>query len=263
MIIQLKSIGRGDPDDLAAILPTLSEAAAAVDLDHSRLAVVLDWVQYRKNFRAPVMVRPFVRNGHGTRGDEPLAEIAIDVRRAGTIDRATLRTEIVDRLSKALGLMPDVHECTHLEDWVRPSKSVMWSFNRSYWRHLGAWDETFQKDYAAALPGGVSDGTNPAFWADRIDAFMATLNRLEEWSELPEEIHVLEFGVGDGRQAKVWLDAFAEACAAAGRDHLSRVRYLMADYSPHVLEMARRRVAPYGDQVESLELDFRNPIHGL
>jgi hypothetical protein len=141
------------------------------------------------------------------RGDEPLAEIAIDVRRAGAIDRATLRTEIVDRLSKALGLMPDIHECTHLEDWVRPSKSVTWSFNRSYWRHLGAWDATFEKDYAAALPGGVSDGTSPAFWADRIDAFMATLNRLDEWSELPDEIHVLELGVGDGQGAKVWLDA--------------------------------------------------------
>ena len=45
---------------------------------------------------------------------------------------------------------------------------------------------------------------------------MATLNRLEEWSELPEEIHVLELGVGDGQRAKVWLDAFAAACEAAG-----------------------------------------------
>jgi hypothetical protein len=263
VIIQLKSIGRGDPDDLAPILPTLSEAAAAVDLDHSRLAVVLDWVQYRKNFRAPVMVRPFVRNGHGTRGDAPLAEIAIDVRRAGSIDRGTLRTEIVDRLSKALGLMPDIHECTHLEDWVRPSKSVMWSFNRSYWRHLGAWDETFHKDYASALPGGISDGTNPEFWADRIDAFMATLNRLEEWSELPEEIHVLELGVGDGQGAKVWLDAFSAACEEQGRDYLSRVRYLMADYSPHVLARARERVGGYADVVECLELDFRNPMSAL
>ena len=87
MIIQLRSIGRAEPDDLAAILPTLSEAAAAVDLDHSRLAVVLDWVQYRKNFRAPVMVRPFVGSARDGRGDEPLAEIAIDVRRAGATER--------------------------------------------------------------------------------------------------------------------------------------------------------------------------------
>jgi hypothetical protein len=171
--------------------------------------------------------------------------------------------DIVDRLSKALGLIPDVHECIHLEDWVRPSKSVIWSFNRSYWRHLGDWDETFQKDYAAALPGGVSDGTNPVFWAQQIETFMTTLDRLDEWSELPEEIRVLEFGVGDGQQAKVWLDAFAAACEARGRDYLERVRYLMADYSPHVLARALERVAPYARLVESLELDFRNPIHGL
>jgi hypothetical protein len=46
VIIQLRSIGRAEPGDLAAILPTLSEAAAPVDLDHSRLAVVLDWGQH-------------------------------------------------------------------------------------------------------------------------------------------------------------------------------------------------------------------------
>ena len=159
--------------------------------------------------------------------------------------------------------MPDIHECTHLEDWVRPSKSVTWSFNRSYWRHLGAWDETFEKDYAAALPGGVSDGTSPAFWADRIDAFMATLNRLDEWSELPDEIHVLELGVGDGQGAKVWLDAFAAACQEQGRDYVDRVRYLMADYSPHVLARAKERVSEYAHLVRCLELDFRNPMSAL
>ena len=174
MIIQLRSIGRAAPDDLAAILPTLSQAAAAVDLDHSRLAVVLDWVQYRKNFRAPVMVRPFRAATVRPATTRPLAEIAIDVRRAGLDRPLLLQSEIVERLSKALGLMPDIHECTHLEDGVRPSKSVIWSFNGRFWRHLGAWDETFQRDYASALPGGVSDGTNHEFWADRIDAFMAT-----------------------------------------------------------------------------------------
>ncbi len=266
MVIQLSCIGRAKPEDLHEILPAIAEAAAAVDLDHSRLAAVLDWVQYRKNFRAPVMVRPFGRETMRTGRFEdpgPLAEIAIDVRRAKDMACSELVAQIVDRLSKALGIIPDVHECIHLEEWVRPSKSVMWSFNRSYWRHLGAWDEIFQKDYASALPGGVSDGTNGAFWDEQIQTFMRTLDRLDEWSELPDEIHVLEFGVGDGQQAKVWLDAFARACREQDRDYLSRVRYLMADYSPHVLEIARRRVADYADQVEGLELDFRNPIHGL
>ena len=265
MVIQLSCIGRAQPSDLQAILPALAEAAEAVDLDHARLAAVLDWVQYRRNFRAPVMVRPFGRTpGENLDApDAPLAEIAIDVRRAKDLPYERLVREIVDRLSKALGLIPDVHECIHLEDWVRPSKSVIWSFNRSYWRHLAAWDTTFQKDYAAALPGGVSDGTNTAFWRDEIETFLDTLDRLDEWSELPDDIHVLEFGVGDGQQAKVWLDVFAAACDARGRDYVSRVRYLMADYSPHVLARARERLADYSPLVDSLELDFRNPIHGL
>jgi hypothetical protein len=265
VVIQLSCIGRAKPSDLRAILPAIAEAAAAVDLDHSRLAAVLDWVQYKRNFRAPVMVRPFGRDtrDHHDRVEGPLAEIAIDVRRAKDMEYSELVAQIVDRLCKAMEMIPDVHECIHLEEWVRPSKSVMWSFNRSYWRHLAAWDATFQKDYASALPGGVSDGTNPAFWDEQIASFLRTLDRLEEWSELPDEIQVVEFGVGDGQQAKVWLDAFAAACAEHGRDYPGRVRYLMADYSPHVLEIARSRVAEYGDQVQGLELDFRNPIHGL
>ncbi|MDE3131173.1 MAG: hypothetical protein KGL16_08450 [Acidobacteriota bacterium] len=125
VIIQLNSIGRADPRDLGAILPALAEAAEAVDLPHARLAAVLDWVQYRRNFRAPVMVRPFGREPGQAQvapralHEMPLAEIAIDVRRAREIPYATLVRDIVDRLSKALGLTPDVHECIHLEDWVR------------------------------------------------------------------------------------------------------------------------------------------------
>ena len=45
MVIQLTCIGRAQPSDLQTILPALAEAAEAVDLDHSRLAAVLDWVQ--------------------------------------------------------------------------------------------------------------------------------------------------------------------------------------------------------------------------
>jgi putative S-adenosyl-L-methionine-dependent methyltransferase len=263
VVIQLRCIGKAQPSDLQTVLPALAEAAQTVNLDHARLAAVLDWVQYRRNFRPPVLVRPFAPPGTLPSGDGPLAEIAIDVRRAKDIPYDALLRDIVERLSKALGLMPDVHECIHLEDWIRPSKSVMWSFNRSYWRHLRAWDATFEKDYAAALPGGVSDGTNPDFWGNRIEQFIETLDRLDQWSELPDDIHVAEFGVGDGQQAKVWLDSFTVACAKRGRDYAERVRYLMADYSPHVLAIACDRLVDYADRVEAVEVDFRNPIHDL
>jgi len=70
------------PEDLSGILPAIAEAAATVDIDHSRLAAVLDWVQYRRNFRAPVMVRPFGRDAAAPAGraDGPLTEIASAVR---------------------------------------------------------------------------------------------------------------------------------------------------------------------------------------
>src|SRR3546814_509566 len=164
MQIHLTTIGKGKPEDLGKIIPALTEAVHSVDVDHSRRAAVLDWVQYKKSFRAPVMVRPFGTVDELNGSDRPLAEIAIDVRRAREVPHDELVEQISDRLSKAIGLIPDVHECIHLEDWVRPSKSVMWSFNRSYWAHLAAWDETFKQDYASALPGGVSDGTTPEFW---------------------------------------------------------------------------------------------------
>ena len=264
MLIQVNSIGRAEPGDVGPIVPALAAAADAVDLPHSRLAAVLDWVQYRRNFRAPVMVRAFGREaGQVLERGGPLAEIAIDVRRAKDIPYEALVTDIADRLSKALGLIPDVHECIHLEHWVRPSRSVIWSFNRAYWRHLAAWDATFKRDYAAALPGGISDGANADFWHDQLEAFMDTLDRLDQWSELPDQIHVLEFGIGDGRQAEVWIEEFTRVCEERGRDYLSRLRYLMADYSPHVLDRASRRLAKHREIVDFLELDFRNPIHGL
>jgi hypothetical protein len=112
-VIQLSCIGRAKPGDLQMIPPALAEAAEAVDLDHSRLAAVLDWVQYRKNFRAPVMVRPFGRQPQNPSeySDVPFAEIAIDVRRAKDLPYDELVRQVVDRLAKAVGLIPDLHEC--------------------------------------------------------------------------------------------------------------------------------------------------------
>ncbi len=244
LVIQLKLIGRADPADIGTLLPALTEAANRCDVDHTRLAATLEWVQYRKNFRVPGHGPPVPvarrRTPTATTARSPRSPSTPGARRTWTATSSS--SSITDRLQKALGIIPDVHECLHLETWVRPSKSVMWSFNRAYWRHLAAWDSTFQKDYAAALPGGVSDGTNPDFWRTQIETFVDSLDRLDAWSELPDEIHVLELGVGDGEQALVWLDTFAALCRERGRDYLSRVRYLMADYSPHVLERASERV---------------------
>jgi hypothetical protein len=252
VVISLNCLGRAEADDLQSVLPALAEVAERVEVPQARLGVVLDWVQYRRSFRDPVVVRRFLSNGAG-----PYAQVALDMRRVAGLDRESLVAALVGRLK------PGDRDRLFLEDWVAPSKSVIWAFNRSYWRHLSAWDTTFEKDYSAALPGGVSDGTNPAFWRERIEAFVNTLHGLDEWSELPDEIHVLELGVGNGAQARVWLDTFRAVCDARGLDYLDRLRYVMADYSPDVLATAQRMVAPYRDHVTHVDVDFRRPLAAL
>ena len=181
---------------------------------------MLDWVQYRRNFRAPVMVRPFGRvPAPDPGGLRPMRRWPRSRSTSGaprTCPTTSSCTTIVDRLSKALGLIPDVHECIHLEDWVRPSKSVIWSFNRSYWRHLARVGRHVPEGLRVRAARRRLRRHQPrVLGTTRSTTFMQTLDRLDEWSELPDEIHVLEFGVGDGQQAKVWLDTFARALRGA------------------------------------------------
>ena len=47
-----------DPVDVTAALGPVIDALCAGTADLSRLSVVCDWIQYRKNFRDAVAVRP-------------------------------------------------------------------------------------------------------------------------------------------------------------------------------------------------------------
>ena len=72
---------------------------------------------------------------------------------------------------------------------------------------------------------------------------------------LPEELYVIELGVGNGAQARTWLDEFTELDRRHGRDYYRRLHYLIGDYSAHVLDRARQEVAHYGEHVSGLVLE--------
>jgi hypothetical protein len=80
---------------------------------------------------------------------------------------------------------------------------------------------------------------------------------------LPEELYVVELGVGNGSQAKTWLDEFVELDRNHGKDYYRRLHYLMCDYSPHVLELARVAVADHAQHVSSFVLDATRPRTAL
>jgi hypothetical protein len=80
---------------------------------------------------------------------------------------------------------------------------------------------------------------------------------------LPEDLHVLELGVGNGNQARAWLDEFARLDREHGTNYYRRLHYLMGDYSPHVLERARENVKDHQEHCSSLVLDARSPVETL
>ena len=254
--------------------PGLAESSAALDL--ASLRVVCDWIQYRHNFYEPVEVRPVLAppgqhrpQASGAQGGRPPGpaapaaarsglEIAIDLRRCGDGDLAA-------RVTRALAEQaePDGTGLVLLERWQPASESCLWRFNTLYWQALSSWEEATGREYEQALPGGRSEARDTGVAGDLIRELLRVWDELAARRALPEELYIAELGVGNGSQARTWLDTFAELDAQHGRDYYRRLHYLMGDYSAHVLDRARKAVAHHGDKVSTLVLDATRPQQTL
>jgi hypothetical protein len=135
----------------------------------------------------------------------------------------------------------------------------VWDFNALYWRALEQWEKATGRLYEQALPGGESDARNVEAVRELIDGLFRVWDGLTERSALPDELFVVELGVGNGHQAKVWLDEFRAMDAERGSGYYRRLHYLMCDYSPHVLELARATVIDHAGRVSAFPLDATRP----
>jgi Uncharacterized conserved protein len=251
--------GKNAVDLTAALAPVFGELTTESDgdgplTDLSRLRVVADWVQYKENFRTAVELRPVV-------GGAPL-ELALDLRRIARADP--------DETASAVSAALHGHRTggaagrrLTLEEWGSTSHSKIWAFNALYWQHLQLWEEATGKGYESALPGGQSDATHAGPVRDTIGKLFGIWDSLAERRALPEELYVLELGVGNGNQARTWLDTFVELDREHGREYYRRLHYLMCDYSPHVLELARATVSDHTARVSSFVLDALRPMTSL
>jgi hypothetical protein len=251
-----------NPVSLGTAIAPVVEALAAADDDLSRVRVACDWIQYRENFRDAVDVRP-VQSGAGPgRGDDgrpvPGAvaayerEIAVDIRRSAGLAGLTaerLRGQPSGRV--------------YLEDWGPGSRSCIWGFNALYWSALEQWEKASGRGYEQALPGGESDARNRDAARELISELFALWDPLAGSGALPEELYVAELGVGNGSQAKVFLDEFRAMDAGRGGGYYRRLHYLMCDYSPYVLDLARETVAAHASHVSSVPLDATRPSTAL
>jgi hypothetical protein len=255
-----------DPVDVTAALAPVVEALCASDADLSRLSVVCDWIQYRSSFREAADYRPVLapwrggpepEGGNGHDQPEPLAEaleLAVDLRRCADTD---LRAAVAGLLAEHAD--PASSTRVPLEPWVPGRQSCIWGFNALYWQALSHWEQATGRDYEQALPGGESDARNVAAVRELILEIFKTWDDLDARSALPPELYVVELGVGNGNQARTWLDEFVELSRAHSRDYYRRLHYIMCDYSPHVLGRALKAVAHHGEHVSTLVVDATRP----
>ena len=227
----------------------LVTALARSDADLARTRVVCDWIQYKNNFRDTAMVRPVIAAADAAVDGY---ELAVDLRRCAQ-PGTDVAAEVTRALADARPVPPD--DRAYLEPWVPGSASCVWRFNTLYWQALAAWEKTTGKEYEQSLPGGESDARNADAARDLILDLFKLWDELANRRALPEELYVLELGVGNGGQARIWLDEFVELDRRHGRDYYRRLHYLIGDFSAHVLDRARQEVAHHGDHVSGLVLE--------
>jgi hypothetical protein len=243
--------------DVAASLGPVFSALSADSVDLERVRLVCDWIQYRSNFRDVVDLRPVLPSATNGGSSAAVLELAIDLRRTADIDvESTTRQILADQHNSGLRRV-------YLEDWVAGRDSCIWSLNSLYWQALGHWEKTTGQEYEQALPGGESDARNRSAVRKLLLDLFHVWDDLGARSALPEELYVVELGVGNGNQAKVWLDEFAALDRADGRDYYRRLHYILGDYSPHVLRRAERTVADHVAHTSSIVLDATQPLSTL
>ena len=259
MILHVNHLQRGQEASAAGVVAAIFSLVEEGRLDprlFAQLRVHLDWIQYRHNFRDPVLVR----RAMDTRG-EPLAlpELAVDLRR---VRPETLPQELARAVSAATAEGTYPAGGVPLEGFVPLRDSIIWRFNRLFWQHLAAWEEASGRGYEEALPGGKSDANHPAAVADSVADFWTLLRDLEKRGQLPPEVFVLEIGVGTGVRAGLWLDRFRELDAARGTGFYPRLRFLLSDYSIPILDRAMAAVRDH-PEVSFIALDALNPLKTL
>jgi putative S-adenosyl-L-methionine-dependent methyltransferase len=252
-----------NPISVAPALGPVLDALSSSSLDLDRVNVVCDWIQYRSNFREPASCRPVLAERPRGQAEGPATEcaleIAIDLRRTGEVDLATSLKEALAEHAAPAGADGQANARVPLEPWLPGSQSCLWRFNTLYWQALSQWEQATGREYEQALPGGQSQARDIEAARELIRELLRVWDELDARRALPEELYVAELGVGNGSQARTWLDAFAELDRAHGRNYYRRLHYLMGDYSAHVLERARQAVAHHSDKISTLVLEATRP----
>jgi hypothetical protein len=262
MILKLNHLqGKSAANTAQDVIGTIYSLLEEGHIDQAQFAglqIELDWIQYKQNFREVVIAT----QGYTQDGDQvPIMDVHIDTRQ---VVPGCLRAELLRAIARTQPAgTPLVQDRLPLEDFRSLRHSIVWKFNALYWNRLKEWEHATGKGYEEALPGGVSDGHQPEAIADAVGDFWKLLQELEAKNQLPQEIFLLEIGVGTGTRCGLWLDRFRELDQARGTNYYPKLRILLGDYSPETLDKSRPAVKNHVDLCSFLVLDAINPLKTL
>jgi hypothetical protein len=224
----------------------------------AHLQVELDWVQYKLNFRDPVVA---ISGSSGPGEPSRLMEVRVDTRQ---VTPGTFRQDMLRALARANPeASPQDQDLLPLEEFQTLRSSMVWKFNRLYWTRLNEWEDATGQGYEKALPGGQSDGHRADAIADSVVDFWNLLRALDGKNQLPAEIFMLELGVGTGIRFGLWLDKFKALDQERGSDYYPKLRILLGDYSLATLEMSKPAVKDHEELCSFLVIDAQNPLKTL
>jgi hypothetical protein len=221
------------------------------------LRIHLDWIQYKTNFRDPVIVR---RTTDAAGKSLALAEVAIDLRQC---QPASLPQQLQDAARQVSPNATPEPGRLYLTDFTPFRECIIWDFNRLFWRHLGEWEAASGKGFEEALPSGSSDANRPDAVKDTVVEFWDLLKDLETKGQLPAEIPILEIGVGAGTRAAAWIDGFQAYDTEKGTKYYDRLQFILGDYSPDTLARACASLGRHKEHIVPAPLDALNPFKTL
>jgi hypothetical protein len=259
MIVHINHVQPGRAVLTSGVVSTLLSLLENGEIDAAilgHLNVHLDWVQYKTNFREPVIVRRATKS----EGLLPMVELAVDLRQ---VHQETLRDELAEALDAATTTALADAKRVALEPFRALRSSIIWEFNRLYWQYLSLWEKASGRTYEKALPGGKSDGHHPAAISDSVGDFWTLLKDLDGQNQLPPEVFVLEIGVGSGERARRWLDRFLELDRERGTHYYPRLRFLLADYAKATLNRAMETLRAHRELASFLVVDALDPFSSL
>ncbi|MBI2207251.1 MAG: hypothetical protein HYU41_25760 [Candidatus Rokubacteria bacterium] len=258
MILHVNTVQKGSAARARDFVEALMELVEGGQVDAAllpSLRVQLDWIQYRTNFREPIVLRRAIDMDGSPLG---LAEIAVDLRQSDRGWRALLPASL-----GTLGIAGDDPERRYLEGFTPLRAGLLWSFNRLFWQRLDDWEAATGRHFEQALPAGQSDANHAEAIADSVAEFWTMLADMDKRGHLPAEIFALEIGVGSGVRAARWLDRFRALDDERSTRFYPRLRFLLGDYSIPTLDRAMAAVAGHRDIVSVMAMDALNPFKTL